>query len=116
MNRTIKATQEELYQLNLLKQANRQLADAKKAADNAKAAIHRFLNEQKGIDLNTLEIGSAITIQVAGQTAGVVQIGKQNKFDETLFSQDYPDLYKSYKRDKAVKKFNPFEHNPFYLK
>jgi hypothetical protein len=84
-----------------LKQSNALLAIGKKGADAAKECIEGWLKQERKFDVATLEIGDIVNIE------GIVliEVGKQNKFDEKAFLLAQPSLHEEWKRDMPVRKF-----------
>lgn len=86
-----------------LKAANAMFGEAKKKSEASKEMLARWLKEHRGIELETLAIGEMV--QIDGVL--LIEISKQNKFDEAAFSLDHPQLHADYHRDKSIKKFKP---------
>lgn len=86
-----------------LKQANLAQSAAKKTADNAKATIARILKDARDVELTSLPIGEIVSIN----NCLLIEIGKQNRFDEATFQAKHPALYSEFKRDFAIIKYKP---------
>jgi hypothetical protein len=104
---TFKPSGEELEQLRnaaiTLAKANALSAASIKQVEASKKAISEWLKQKRGLELETLPIGELVQIE------GVVliEISKQNKFDEARFMLADPKTYEAYKGDRPVKKFKP---------
>lgn len=100
--KTVKIDDAELKQAIVnLRVANSVLATAKKNADNAKETITNKLRTLRDINLETLAIGDLVCVD----KLLIVEIGKQNRFDEANFQLQHPTLHAQYKKDFATKKF-----------
>ena len=86
-----------------LKEANEALGRANKTAKGAKAIIEKKLYELRELNLETVPIGEIVTVE----KLLLIEIGKQNRFDDEQFELDHPELYQSYKKDFRCKKFKP---------
>lgn len=86
-----------------LKQANLAQSTAKKTADNAKATIARILKDSRDVELANLPIGEIISVN----NCLLIEIGKQNRFDEATFQVKHSTLYSEFKRDFATIKYKP---------
>lgn len=84
-----------------LKAANAAIAAANKEVETCKAHIAGWLKDNRGLTLDTLDIGEIVQID------GVVMIerAKQNKFDEKAFAMAQPEVYAANKRDFPMNKF-----------
>lgn len=89
--------------VQLLKDANKALSGAKKQADAAKDAITALLLNKRGINLETLEIGDVVSID----GLLLIKVNSQNKFDEKSFMLQNPAQHEAFKKDFAVKRFEP---------
>ena len=86
-----------------LKEANAQLSSATKTASGAKKIIQQRLYELREINLEVLPIGEIVSVE----KLLLIEIGKQNRFDESQFEIDDPETYAKYKKDFPCKKFKP---------
>ena len=86
-----------------LKAANAALAEAKKAADAAKRVIEDWLLRERKISLEGLGIGELVHVE----EVVLIEVGKQNKFDEKGFLAAHPGLHGEFKRDFAVIRWRP---------
>lgn len=105
--RTFKPSEAELALLvctaKTLKQANADLGAAKKAVDSAKESLAKWLNEARGLDLNTLKIGEIVNIEAVC----LIKVTGMNKFDEGAFSLAQPKLHAEFKKELPVRRFDP---------
>lgn|SRR5262249_28682070 len=86
-----------------LKEANSALARANKTASGAKEIICRRLYELREVNLEILPIGAIVSVE----KLLLIEIGKQNRFDEKQFELDDAETYAKYKKDFPCKKFKP---------
>jgi hypothetical protein len=86
-----------------LRKANTTLAEAGKTAEASKTIIRSRLKELRGVDVGTLPIGEIVSVE----GLLLVEIGKQNRFDEKQFALDKPALHGEYKKDMPCVKFKP---------
>ncbi len=86
-----------------IKAGNLLNAQGKKLVDAGKAAIETWLKDSRQCDLATLGIGDLVSID----TVCLVEIGKQNRFDEGAFQLAQPEMHAKYKKDFPTKKFKP---------
>lgn len=90
-----------------LKSANAMFGEAKKKSEAAKEMITRWLKDNRGVELESMAIGEMVQIE------GIIliEVTKQNRFDEAAFSLDHPQLHADYHREKPIKKFKPLVEN-----
>ena len=86
-----------------LKTANAATAAAKKASDNAKAIIIKWLKDSRDITLDTLAAGDIVNIE----GICLVERGQMVKFSESEFAAAHAELYAEFKKPLAVNKFKP---------
>jgi hypothetical protein len=86
-----------------LKEANEVMAEAKKRADAAKEFMADWLKRERGVELETLEVGEILSID----GVALIEIGKQTRFDEGAFSLAEPVLHARFRKEFSVKKFKP---------
>jgi hypothetical protein len=86
-----------------LREANAQLAVARKVVEVAKENFTRWLAENRDVDVRTLPAGEMICIE------GVllVEVRSQNRFDEAGFAAAQPELYAAHKRLVPTVMFKP---------
>jgi hypothetical protein len=86
-----------------LRDANKKMAEAKKAVEASKEMLSKCLLEERGVILDELPIKEMVHIE------GVVmiEIGSQNKFDQSSFMIAEPELFAKWKRDIPVIRFKP---------
>lgn len=85
----------------LLKGGNQKIAEGNKEVEAAKAIVTNWLGGERNCQLETLAIGEMIEIE----SCFLVEISKQNKFDEKRFLALNPIEHAAYKKDFPVKKF-----------
>ncbi len=105
--RTFKPSETELKPLRLaasqLKEANAAVGIAKKSSDAAKLVLTDWLKTQRKLDIDTLAIGEFVSIE----DVVLIEIGKQNKFDEKAFLAAEPATHAKFKKDFPMQKFKP---------
>lgn len=86
-----------------LKKANSINSASEKVAKASKEFLAGWLQKNRNLDLEKLQIGELVHIE------GIVliEIGKQNKFDTEAFSSVQPQTFEKFKRDFPTKKFKP---------
>ena len=84
-----------------LKEANSKMADGEKAATAAKKRLADWLQEKRGLNLETLKIGEMVQIE----GVALIEIGKQNKFDVSAFMLSEPELHLKFKKDMPIRKY-----------
>lgn len=84
-----------------LKEANAAAAAANKKAEACKEYVTRWLKENRNISLENLKIGDIVHVE----GICMIEISKQNKFDQNEFMLAQPGLFEEYKRDFAVRKW-----------
>ena len=86
-----------------LKEANAVKGKSDKLVEASKAALSKWLLDERKLDIQTLQIGDMVQIE------GVVliEISAMSKFDEKGFLIAQPVLHAEYKKDLLVKKFKP---------
>jgi hypothetical protein len=105
--RTVRPDQDDLPNLQglakRLKKANGLMAFAIKERDITKAGLSDWLKQKRNIDTEVLAIGEMINIE------GVVllEVAKQNRFDEKGFGAAEPKLHEAYKKEFPMLKFKP---------
>lgn len=90
-----------LQAVKQLKEANKQLAFAKKDADNAKTIIQSRIKELRDIDIATLKIGDSVHVE----KMVLVEIGSQFRFDVAAFQIANPELHAKYVKDFTTIKY-----------
>src|ERR1043166_829151 len=92
-----------------LRAANAAQAAAEKIVKTEKAIFSRFLQEEKGITVETMPVGEELLIQtvIDGKTVDVlrIEIGKANLFDEEGFKASDPDTYAKWIKEFPRRKF-----------
>jgi hypothetical protein len=86
-----------------LKKANWLFGIAKQESDAAKKALAGWLKENRKCDIETLAIGEFVSIE----GVALIEIGKQNRFDEDAFVLAEPATHARFKKDFAVRKYKP---------
>lgn len=86
-----------------LKAANQLLAATAKEIEAAKKFLADWLRENRGVDVDQMEVGDAVAID------GVIQIeiDAQNKLDQAGLLAAEPELHAKFKREFAVRRFKP---------
>ena len=87
----------------MLKNANAALSSAKKQADAAKTTIAAWLLENRQINVDTLPIGEIVNID----GVALIEIGKQNRFDQKAFALAQPTLTLEFTREFPTVKVKP---------
>lgn len=86
-----------------LREGNRQLAEGKKSVDGAKKIIAHRLKELRDIDLAALPIGEIVSVD----KLLLIEIDKQNRFDEARFRLAEPAVYETFKKEFPMVKYKP---------
>ena len=86
-----------------LKEANAILASANKTAQGAKATINQKLKELRNVDIKALPIGEIVSIE----KLLLIEVAKQNRFNEAQFMLDQAELFQEYKKDFPMVKYKP---------
>lgn len=102
---TVKPNETEIVELTkaaqMLKDANAQLASAKKNADSAKATLAKWLLEHRSINIETMKIGDIVNIE----KVALVEIGKQSRFDLADFTIKQTALAVQFTKDFPTTKY-----------
>lgn len=105
--RTFKPAEADLPELQKsaarLKTANRLFGVAKRESEAAKKHLSDWLREKRDLDIAVLPIGEFVSLE----GVALIEIGKQNRFDEDAFVLAQPETYEQFKKDFPVRKFKP---------
>lgn len=105
--KTFKPADSELKSLRLaaalLKAANTALGEAKKQSEAAKKTLTDWLKDNRKLDIESLSIGEFVSVE----DVVLIEIGKQNKFDEKAFMSAEPAIHARFKKDFPIHRFKP---------
>jgi hypothetical protein len=82
-------------------EANAAKAKADKIVESSKEGLAKWLLEQRDINIETLQIGDMVMIE----NVVLIEIGKQERFDEKGFLVSEPALHAQWVKPRPVKKF-----------
>lgn len=103
--KTCKPSESELPNLQQLAksmvEANSQKAKLEKVVEASKEAFVKWLLEQRGVNVEELEIGEMVMIE----NVVLIEIGKQDRFDEKGFLLSEPTTHAKWMKPRPVKKF-----------
>jgi hypothetical protein len=101
---TFKTNNETLLQAaQMIKDGNAKLAEGKKQSDAGKAMIETWLADNRQCTLASLPIGELVNIE----SVCLVEIGKQNRFNEKRFAVEHPETFAAYREEMRLTKYKP---------
>jgi hypothetical protein len=86
-----------------LKEAYRTAAEQEKIIEANKAHLAEWLKDNRGVNLDALEIGELIQIENVVQ----IEIGSQARLDAKALLAQAPTIYEAFSKPIPVKKFKP---------
>jgi len=87
----------------LIAEGNKAMAKAKKEIEAGKETLARWLKNERGIDINSLPIGSMVNIE----GICLVEVGSQTRFDQKRFAVINPITFAKFNCVNATLKFKP---------